>query len=638
MKIPYSHIIESISCRPSIEDLSKSLLHLGHEHEIENNIFDLELTPNRGDCLSLKGILRDLSAFYNIKSDLNIYDKDIDELKINFHNDIEIACPKISFLEVEIDNKILNYKEYLNRYFKDLNINKNNFFTDISNYLSYETGQPTHCYDFNKIKGDISLKNITCDTEFETLIDKTISLSEENIVFTNDNEIINLAGVIGGKNTCCSKNTQHVLIECAFFNPEFISGQSLKYDIQSEAAHKFERGVDFENHDLILRRFIKIVEDHAEIKKLKLFTKIYKKSEEKIISINEKKVNTILGTNISSSKYNEMLSRIGFKISEDKESIHVPSFRTDIFAENDIAEEIARIIGYDNIPPKEYIVSKNSYEKHNDKSTIFKNLLVDKGFFEVINFPFVQHSKKSSIQIDNPLDSNKNFLRHNLKESLIENLLYNERRQNDSIKLFEVANVYTHEDEIIQKKFFGIIASGRLAKNYRDFSKSINESFFKENFGQYLEKNDFYIEKISKKDINSKSKNEIFYCEFNIDSIIDDIFKYKPLANEPANFIKYKPISEFPLSIRDLSFSLKNIDKLADLKNIVFGYNSEILKDTFIFDFYHDAKNNLVKIGFRFTFQSIKNTITDKDVDDVMNDIIKKSLEIGDVEIPGLIL
>jgi phenylalanyl-tRNA synthetase beta chain len=160
MKIPYKHLLSRLEDSPKIDEVSDKLFQLGHEHEIFKEIFDFELTPNRGDCLSLNGIIRELSIFYRTKSKQNVFQGDIEDLDLNFENHAIDICPQISFLQIEIDQETTEYKDYIESYFNDLGLNKNNFFTDISNYLSYETGQPTHCYDYKKINGKISFENM----------------------------------------------------------------------------------------------------------------------------------------------------------------------------------------------------------------------------------------------------------------------------------------------------------------------------------------------------------------------------------------------------------------------------------------------------------------------------------------------
>ena len=151
MKILHKHLQSYIKSNPNKNDISDKLFQLGHENEFNNGIYDIEFTPNRGDCLSLKGVLRDLSAFYEIKSMNSEYQDELKTLDINFTNHAKTECSSISFLKIEIEKKVKPYKGFLKDYFCELNIKKNNFFTDVSNYLSYETGQPTHCYDFSKL-------------------------------------------------------------------------------------------------------------------------------------------------------------------------------------------------------------------------------------------------------------------------------------------------------------------------------------------------------------------------------------------------------------------------------------------------------------------------------------------------------
>ena len=155
MKIAYKHLAKNIIGNPSIDEISDRLFQLGHEHEIEKNIFNMEFTPNRGDCLSLNGLLRDLSVFYDVNTNQEIYNEKLKILDIDFENFSQDICPQISFLKLEIESITDKYKDYLNDYFIDLNLNKNNFFTYFYNYISYENGQLTNCYDSDMINGKL---------------------------------------------------------------------------------------------------------------------------------------------------------------------------------------------------------------------------------------------------------------------------------------------------------------------------------------------------------------------------------------------------------------------------------------------------------------------------------------------------
>ena len=636
MKIAYKHLVKNIIANPSIDEISNRLFQLGHEHEIENDIFNMEFTPNRGDCLSLNGLLRDLSVFYDVDANQEIYDEKLNILDIDFENFAQDICPQISFLKIEIESIPDKYKDYLNDYFIDLNLNKNNFFTDISNYISYENGQPTHCYDANKINGKLVFQELDTEQEFETLLGKNINLTNKNPVFLLNDKVINLAGVIGGIETSCSSDTKTALVECAFFKPEAIIGKSVKYDIQSEASYKFERFVDPECQDRTIRRFIKIVDEHTNIKDMSIISYNFKQNKVTKIPIKTNEINQIIGTNISEESYLNYLSKLGFIIND--EHIEVPSYRSDIETQNDLAEEIARVIGYDNITSNEITIPKGKKSNIHDLENNLRFFLLDEGFYEIINSPFVGSDSSNSISVDNPLDSNKKYLRSNLTESLLENLLYNERRQKDSIKLFEISDIYTVKNKKIHvTRKLGIIASGRAGHNYKDFSKKISKKYLTSVFKETLPNENFEFKVLNRELLNTKVKNEIICCEVDIANFSSDVLSYKKISKPPENFIEYSPISDLPYSIRDLSFSIKDFTELDKFIEYILEFKHKLLKEKYIFDYFNNEKNAEIKIGFRFIFQSADSTITEAQVNDIISVIIDHTEDIDGITIPGLI-
>jgi len=462
-----------------------------------------------------------------------------------------------------------------------------------------------------------------------------ININPSDLVFKSNNRIINLAGVMGGIETACTSNTKNVLVECAYFVPESIIGRSIKYNLQSDAAHKFERGVNPENHDYVLRRFIQIVQDHTEIKSIKACNYKTENFLNPELDININKINSILGTDYTESFYIDSLSKLGFKIDE---KIQIPPYRHDIQTQNDLAEELARVVGYDNVPPSKINISLSSRKPINHKISKIKSLLVDKGFYEVINAPFVSQKTKNSIEVDNPLDSNRKYLRTNIEESIFENLTFNERRQKDSIKLFEISDVYTKDKSIQKKNNLAIIASGRAGNNYKDFSKKIDKNYLISLLNELsIEFNDLTDFKILSRDnIKTKSKDKIFFLEINIENISNNILDYKSETAPPDSYVKYSPISEFPSTNRDLSYSIKSEDGINILEEKVIGFKHKHLKDAFIFDFFKNSNKNEIKCGIRFIFQSNAETLTDFAIDTIMKDIINLTQSYEYITIPGI--
>lgn len=631
MKIHINHLKRFIKDDIDADELSEKLMHLGHENTYQKGIFDLEITPNRGDCLSIKGILRELNNFYDVDYSFKTFNGKIEEFDFNFINSSENDCPVINFLHIEVDKIPSQYKSYLESFFDELNINKNNFFTDISNYVSYEQGNPTHCYDLEKVGDQLVLEKLKEKESFKTLTGKNIDLCESDLVFTNGKNVLNLAGVMGGKSTSCNNDTKKVLIECAFFRPESLIGKSIKYGLNSEAAHKFERGIDSLMLENTLRRFISIVEDHTKITNLSLYQKVYQDYESRCIKNDKSKVEKILGVEIKDDTYTKILENLGFSIDE---KIIIPSFRHDVEDLNHIAEEVARVIGYNKIPLEnlDILPKKLHQNKNEDKLRL---LLANKGFYETINYPFESEEKISSLKLDNPLDSNKPFLRTSIANSLIRNLEYNERRQKDSIKLFEISNLYESEDDLIEKKKLAIIMTGRIGQNYEYFNKFIDLQYSKKLLLEISE--DLCdIKEIPRSIVNSKNNTKIFFaemdlCNLSINEDIDSLKSFIKFDN-----IIYSDISEYPSTKRDLSFLIKDNSKKKVLLLVLESFNNKLLKEKFMFDLYEDPKSGNIKVGYRFIFQSDLKTLTDEEVDKVINAIVESTLEIEGIEIPGL--
>lgn len=633
MKIIYKNLVDLITEQPSIQSVSNALFQLGHEHNVIDEVFDIEFTPNRGDCLSVYGLARDLNYFYKTKKP-EIYTKNIKNFELKFTNQDKNSCSKISFLKIKIDKPTKKYSKNIENYFNQQQVSKNNFFTDISNYLAYELGQPTHCYDLDKInlEDEIVFKKNDNVIDFKTLLDSTISLDKNTYVFESKGKVLNIAGIMGGKETACSEKTLGCLVECAYFNPESIIGKSLKYNIKSDSSYKFERGVDPNNQEFVLRRFIQLVSEHANIVDIQISQLDYTCNSLQEVENNHERINSILGIDITYEEYSKILTSLGFII---EHKITVPSYRNDISGINDIAEEIARIYGYDNIKSQDFNICTEKQNNKISKTNALRTIFSNNSFNEVINFPFVSEKNPLSIKVDNPLDVNKQNLRLNLKESLLNNLIYNENRQQDSIKIFEISNIYQKNNSDFNiKNMLGIIITGRKGHNYKDFSKQMNPEIVEEIFKSYNIEAPLNFEEIPRNTINSKKKNKIYYAEIDLEMVKFEFNKIPFITKNFNNLQKYKEVSSYPQIIRDLSFLISSEESVLELNSKLGKYSDDILKESFVFDYYKSADK--IKVGYRFIFQSNKKTLTEKEVNQAINDIIVLSKSTPGTKIPGL--
>ena len=226
----------------------------------------------------------------------------------------------------------------------------------------------------------------------------------------------------------------------------------------------------------------------------------------------------------------------------------------------------------------------------------------------------------------------------NISNSLVDNLLYNEKRQKDSVKLFEISDIYSLNDGdgIEKKRKLSIVASGRVGLNYEDFSKKIDKKYLRAIFERISPNQTFNFNIISRDLLDTKIKNEIIGMEVSINNFSNDILAYNEISKSPDVYNQFSSISEQPSSFKDISFLIKEYSKTNELQNLLLNFKNEIIKHVYIFDYFENEKQKEIKIGFRFIFQSKKMTLTSAQIELVYNELIKKSLSIPGIEIPGL--
>ena len=209
-----------------------------------------------------------------------------------------------------------------------------------------------------------------------------------------------------------------------------------------------------------------------------------------------------------------------------------------------------------------------------------------------------------------------------IKESLISNLLYNERRQKDSIKLFEISDIYIKDSDVKKKKILGIIISGRSGNDFINFSKKLDQKYLDQLLNKNLNNEYFKVIEILRNDLDTKKKDKIFYVEIALSNIPELFFSsLEEAGKKSVNFVRYVPISEFPSSTRDFSFSISNLSKVDEVIKILKNTSDLIIKNSFIFDFYKNEKTETVKLGYRFIFQSDSKTLSDEEINKKVNKI-----------------
>ena len=417
---------------------------------------ELDVTPNRPDALNHIGVARDLACFKNTKLHkprINVIKPSHIEKKL-FDVTIESGKDCNSYLGGVIRGvKVTKSPDWLVERLKSIGHKSINNIVDVSNYVMFEFGHPTHIFDFDKISGnDIFIRKAKKDEVLVTLDEKRHTLYEENLVIADKDNPIALAGIIGGFNSGVSNSTTSIFIESAYFNPITIRKSSKKSQILTDASKRFERGVDPE---ACLDSFNRVVELIINIAGGNLVTDYHSscivKKQKKIIPFKKKNFEKIIGKKVRINTINKILKNLGFDVIKRNDSLlcKPPSFRVEIDREIDIIEEVARIIGFDSIKSDENIYGVYNYDSNDEEDSLdlLKSLIANLGFYQIFSNSFqgkynTSFFDKNSVPIINPLNKKMGFLRTSLLPGLIEASNNNIKNGINSFRIFEVGKIH----------------------------------------------------------------------------------------------------------------------------------------------------------------------------------------------------
>ena len=652
MKVLYSRITEAIKAKPKIESLCDDLTLIGIEvDEIKSfhgdKIIDFDLTPNRGDCFSIKGLARDYCAFKDKKFSSAAQASFKGKTKFNKKIKLLARDGCSAYSAVSISNLKLKKKfpEYIKKTLKAAGIQSIHPLVDIVNFVMLESGQPMHVFDQDKIEGDIEVRFAKSREKIKIIGEKNLKLTKDCLVIADKRTPIAFAGISGGINHSVSKKTKSFLIESAFFNPSTIKGKARRYGFQTDASQRFERGVDFNLHEDALKEAILIIKEifQADISKIET-TKNKYFPKKKLISISLEDVNQKLGTNLKENTIKSILNRLEIKLikkNKNNLSFEVPSHRFDLSIKEDLIEEVARIVGYDNLPQIKNDPISQHYEKSDyDFINRIKTFMTNKGFNEVINYSFLDRQalenlgiENNSISLKNPLNNSLSTLRTSLLPSLASNLEFNINRGQNFLNIFEIGKSFSKVGPMEDLNLAGLIYDDEKFKNWNTnqnydffYLKGILEDFFEE----------FRIEKISWK----KSQNDLLHPY----ASADICFRNKPIGSVGSinpRFLKLLGLNKafyyfeikveslprndlgkliapsiYPISQRDFSFEIDNLITYEQIKNCIFSSSNDFLIGSKIFDVY-DGKNisdGKKSIAFRVSWGSNKKTLSEEEI------------------------
>lgn len=429
--------------------------------QLDDQVFEIKLTPNRADCLSMYGVGREVSALTStpLKSfDFSPVPVTItDTLKVNVQ--APDLCGRFAGRVIRGVNARAQTPSWMKKRLQAVGQRSVSALVDISNYVMLELGRPTHIFDYDKIQGDLTVRWSQVGETLTLLNGETVDLSSKMGVIVAGDTIESLAGIMGGQDTAVSLDTQAIYVEAAFWHPEAIAGHARALKIPSEASHRFERGVDFqllpEHLDYISALILHICGGQAGA----IDDQILQLPERHPVDMRWERCNKILGIHITKEEIHAIFTRLGFSFVEKDGVFTVTpaSFRFDIAIEEDLIEEVARVYGFDRIPAQAPFIPslflphcQNVLGEHD-----IRHNMVARGYQEVINFSFVEKEWEEKllrnshpIALLNPISSQLSVMRSGLVPSLVANIAYNSKRKQSRVKIFELARTFKYDDTV----------------------------------------------------------------------------------------------------------------------------------------------------------------------------------------------
>ena len=620
-----------------------------------DTLWEIGVTPNRGDCMSHLGIARELSNYFNLTLKENSQ-----SLKSNIESVIKVNSGKIkacnSYQSIEIENFTLSDSNLNIRYrLSSIGVRVINNVVDYTNYVLHDIGQPLHAFDRDKLFGTISVRFAKDNENLKTLDEQERKLTSEDLIITDNDKPIALAGVMGGYDTEVTDTTTNLLIESAYFDKVSIMKTSRRLNLISDASIRFERGIDFNLQKQGLQRFVNLFENDQEIN----YSSIIDSSKNGIsydsISFDKNEIEQILGVKLDDNFIRNTLIKLQIEseVSDKKIKFESPSWRYDLERPIDLIEELAKHYGFNNFESTLPIGNNlNSTGDYWDKRIYLSEKLSSTNFYEIQTLSFTDSlsnelftPEKKSVSVINPIDQTQENLRTNLLTSLINTYKFNLESNGKSHRYYEINNVY---DDSKHKKFKMIpnqeyslgllIPENETVEDRKGKTKTNNintltnaiKNLFPFSELEHLtrpgfHKNYSYLIKLDNKILGFMGK-----LSYKIQSELElhDSLYIAQINTENFNFdqlkaFAYKPLSAYPFIKFDLSFSVPNDFQASDLINCIESILSGNENNISIFDNFTNEKTR--NLGIRIVTRSYEKTYTETESTEILEMIVKEA-------------
>jgi phenylalanyl-tRNA synthetase beta chain len=631
-------------------------------NDCKDYILDLFVTSNRPDCLSHIGIAREVAAFtgQGVKyPEIKVNESDSTEINNLLKIKIEFpeGCPRYAARLIS-NVKIGPSPDWLKQKLERIGLRSINNVVDVTNYVLNEIGQPLHAFDYDLIKNhQVIVKKSRVDEKFTTLDNKTRQIPKDSVMICDAEKSVAIGGIMGGLNSEVNEETSNILLESACFNPTNIASSSRKLGLVTDASSRFEKGTDVENVIVALNRATQLIQQLAggEIAK-GLIDEYPVRIHTRKVPFRPERVNKILGTNLSEEDIYQSLQKLNIK--REDTGMEIPSYRVDLIREIDLVEEVARLIGLDDVPASriEPLFLDQEQSREETFRILLRTSLLELGLNQAITNSMLPYKYASIypdtelLKILNPISDDLVYMRPSLLQGLLLTISFNKNRNMHDTKFFEMGNIFSaasSKGPQYQPYKFALALSGNRNPvfwdgmvNTIDFydikglieqlleklnvdgisMQSVQEKIYETGFSLNIILNKEKIGSLGKLDKDVLKifdiKSDVFFAELNFDILKNSISLNK----------KYKSIGKYPYIEKDLALLLDNKISSEDVINFIKIQGGRLLRSVQVFDVYVNKKEGKESksIAFRLKFQSDEKTLTDEETDRIFKKVIDK--------------
>ena len=654
MKVQYSFLKNYLSTDLSQAKLADVFTKVGFECESDGSIIDFDITPNRGDVLSLRGLQREFQAQQS-----KVFKDKLQYEKLTFKKDKTIintidksGCGNYQIMLVRGLHSVKALDKMKRNFLIAAGVPLIHPLVDLGNYVMLEMGTPMHVFDLDHLELPLNIAFPASKKSFQAIGGDTKIVESSSLTIQDQKGIQAIAGIIGGHETSVSKSTKSIAVEAAFFNPDKIANQARKYGLATDASHRFERGVDPALQQQALARFLFLLKEIARYDLIECYEGSSVKLKSRAISFSVERFNHFSGLLLSAKKIKLFLETLGFTSipkKEDHLKFQVPSHRFDMELEEDLYEEILRCYGYDNIPinpPKSGPIVKVTDHSVSSK---LKDGLVYGGFQELMHMPFVStetfHALNSNdwipAQLSNPINENEPLMRGSLFGSLLSAINLNVKKGYSAIKFFEHGNVFhkVKNDFAQESHISGLIYFHESQKTWSDKSFQYDLYSLKAEVLKLLET--LRIKSIqlvpnasatiftaNAMDILVGKKKIGMLGEINSDStqklIKNPAFGfeiYPEKISTKSSALKLKPVSKFPSSSRDLNILISQSYSYAEIEAVLLNSKIKFLYSLALANTFEGKgiPDGSISMTLRFMFQSPSKSLQEFEINESMD-------------------